>query len=302
MSVEAKSFFADYRGRVGLMAVNGVEVTTFMQAEALCSNTETIVLHFVVSTPAMARRGRVPLFVNAEPTLSQKQIEEAAETPLVNQTHATRIAERKKKPKSAEESTTKDQQQVSLRENAEDLDAAVDVAYTAHANEAEELTAEPERPAEEDDVKETYPAVADEEVAPDAVLGSDEAKTTAATATATVAADAPKPLVMPNNVTIDLLTPTEMVIRRDSTKENWGLKLESSEKGEQKAMRLLSLTKLLPKRDARRSHPFFKLFREPPGKTEWRIQSVNKTPVSRAKDLLDMMRQSLKMHIKFKRR
>ncbi|RNF21264.1 uncharacterized protein Tco025E_03447 [Trypanosoma conorhini] len=293
ISMKARSFFADYRGRVGLMAVNGVEVTTPAQAEALCAHTETVVLNFVVVTPAMAARSRAPMPERLAVALSQEQLEQVKETPLVSGESVRRPGERARKVKS---------QQQDAHENAEDLDAKADDACTADANEAEELAAEPEQHAEEDDVKETYPMVADEDAALDDTLGTEgrpQKNLKEASKGPLAKGDTPAPLVLPNNVTIELLTPEEMVIRRDSNEGQWGLSLESSGEGVERAMRITSLPKLASARDARRRHPFYQTFLKPPVKTEWRIKSVNGVSSLRAPDLLDIMRRSLKMRIKF---
>ncbi|RNF23839.1 hypothetical protein TcG_01191 [Trypanosoma cruzi] len=292
-SVRARNFLADYRGRVALMAVNGVEVTTVAQAEALCAHTETIVMNFVVVAPSMAERSKGSLSEKVSLALTQDQIEKVREKPLLGEKSAKQSGERKKK--------TKSQQQRKQHENAEDLDAKADDVYTADANEAEELTAEPEKHAEEDDVKETYPMVADDEATPDDTSGMEGKLQEGSKETERLpaAGETPEPLVLPNNVTIELLTPEEMVIRRDSNEVKWGLSLESIGEGAERIMRIRAFPDLPSKRDARRKHPFYKTFMKPPMKTEWRVQSINGVPSLRAAELLDIMRRALRMRIQF---
>ncbi|RNF04444.1 hypothetical protein TraAM80_05159, partial [Trypanosoma rangeli] len=165
ISMMARRFFADYRGRVSLMAVNGVEVKTAVQAEALCAHTETVVLNFVVVTPAMAGGSHAPVTEGVAVALNQEQVEQVREVALVNNKSIRRSGERAQKMRIQQQET---------HENAEDLDAKADDACTANANEAEELLAEPEQHAEEDDVKETYPMVADEDAAADDTSGIEE--------------------------------------------------------------------------------------------------------------------------------
>ncbi|KEG12105.1 hypothetical protein DQ04_02001080 [Trypanosoma grayi] len=285
----AKNFFSEYKGRVGLLAVNGVEVTNASQAEALCADTETIVLNLVLVSPAINDHRRSAKTHTISTTLSPKLIGEARETPLV-ETGTARFPEQKKRK------SPKKQQKKGEPLNAEEVDAAADAMYAADANEAEELTAEPEPLAEEDDVKETYPMVADEEATPEEVVVADAEQQEGVVA---AAAETPNPLVLSDNVKIELLTPSEMVIHRNSASRKWGLTLESAGDGADRTLRITQLLELASRRDPRRRHPFYKTFEKPPVKTEWRIESVNGTPVSKSPELLDIMRRSLTMRIKF---
>ncbi|ORC90615.1 uncharacterized protein TM35_000084130 [Trypanosoma theileri] len=402
MSINAKTFFSEYQGTVVLLAVNGVEVTTPIQADALCIHSETIVLNLVVLTPAMIGLRRRPTHGKETVLIQQQQQkyptrEIITETPLVGETTLTRSPNQKKKTRKSPRKKTE--------VHAEDVDAAMDVAYTAEANEAEELSVEPPKTAEEEDVKETYPAVADEDTAEEQeqkqielqqqlkeeqekekqreqqllqeqkereehqlkeeqekqreqqllqeqkereeqqlkeeqekqreqqllqeqkkkqqqekqqqekqliqeqekkkpqqqqqLKEEEEEERDHPVAEVTDSNSTPEPLVMPNDTTIELLTPNEMIIRRESTDKKWGLTLESIGGGLDRSVRMTGLPLLASKHDIRRRHPFYKTFQKPPVKTDWRIQSVNGTPASKAQELLDIMRRSLIMRIKF---
>ncbi|KAH9578359.1 hypothetical protein LSM04_004140 [Trypanosoma melophagium] len=379
LSTGAKIFFSEYKGTVVLLAVNGVEVTTPNQAAALCAHPETVVLNLVVLTPAMMGLRRKSTSVGQQETTSafiSPGIETThthtntntatmtMTTPLVGEKTLTPSGTPTNKKKSRKSNRKK------AEVHAEDVDAAVDVA---EANEAEELTAEPPQTAEEEDVKETYPAVADEDTAEEPeqkqivqeqqeklkllqeqeqqqqeeeearererqllrlqeeerrqreeqlrqeqekenerqLLEEQEKKKKEQqkrevedekdhpVAEVSDSTSLPEPLVMPNDTTIELLTPSEMIIRRESTDKKWGLTLESIGGGLDRAVRMTGLPSLASKHDLRRRHPFYKTFQKPPVKTEWRIQSVNGTPASKAPELLDIMRRSLIMRIKF---
>ncbi|RNF04443.1 hypothetical protein TraAM80_05158 [Trypanosoma rangeli] len=238
----------------------------------------------------MAGGSHAPVTEGVAVALNQEQVEQVREVALVNSKSIRRSGERAQKMRIQQQET---------HENAEDLDAKADDACTANANEAEELLAEPEQHAEEDDVKETYPMVADEDAAADDTSGIEERPQGRLKEGPQATGDTPEPLLFPNNVTIELLTPEEMVIRRESNERKWGLSLESSGEGNERQVHLTSLPELTSKRDARRRHPFYKTFLKPPMKTTWRIQSVNGISSLRAPQLLDIMRRSLKLRIKF---
>ncbi|CBH16371.1 hypothetical protein, conserved [Trypanosoma brucei gambiense DAL972] len=297
LSEDAKNFFTEYSDRVSITAVNGVEVTTVAQAQALCSDTETAVLSLVVVTPAMAqqRKNRTTR-QDTSVTLTPQQIEQLQETPLV--------PEQKTLP-------PLNQAPAELLESDSVVDGNLDAALLSTSmedtGEVEDVTHEPHSQVEEVDMN-TYQRVAidvhhgedleqeerqkqqhlesERHLEPSGLEGSTDA-------------DAPGPLVFPNDVAIDLLTPSEMVIRRPSTEDRWGLVLNKIGTSSGDALRVLQLPELPPKGDTRRKHPFYKTFKNPSVPTEWRIESVNNTPVSKAADILEIMRKSLKLSIKF---
>nr|CCC52145.1 conserved hypothetical protein [Trypanosoma vivax Y486] len=274
---DARNFFAEYRGRIGLMAVNGVEVKTPDQAEALCTDTETVVLSFVVVAPSMikGRRSQVTKQVT-EVTLSPEQIQEERETTLVPETSG--------RPK---------------REAAGVQTEAVPRAQTqvqpilANVVPVENQVMESSRMAELAHDSQP-PAVA---TAQETVTNGNNTQEPAEHSGEAEAVH--RPLLFPNGVAIDLLTIKEMIIRRSSPNIMWGLVLKKFTTLNGDALRVLQLPEPTSEHEDGRKHPFFKTFERPPVPREWRIMSVNNTSAARATDVLEIMRTALKMSIKF---
>nr|CCC94261.1 conserved hypothetical protein [Trypanosoma congolense IL3000] len=297
LSEGARNFFSEYGGRISLMSVNGVEVTTVVQADALCADTETVVLSFVVITPALVRQRASRLSKQTTSvTLSHQQIEEAQETPLITEAKAT-PAPRKSSKKANEDSPGEEtldkgaagpvaESEADLVENA--ARSTLTDEKDVDANEDGNARSEPERGEEPDaeEHEETY-------------VRGEQAQDALARAEAALDGEGSGPLVFPNSVAIDLLTPSEMVIRRPSTDNRWGLVLNKIGTASGDALRVLELPELPSQQTTSRRHPFYKIFKHPPVPTEWRIESVNNIPVTKAADILEIMRKSLKLSIKF---
>ncbi|KEG08032.1 hypothetical protein DQ04_08181020 [Trypanosoma grayi] len=120
-------------------------------------------------------------------------------------------------------------------------------------------------------------------------------------ATAAASSEAVTPLVLPNDVTLDLLTLDEMVLRRHSADRKWGLSLETVGHEPNKTIRIVSLPLVadVQRQRLQKQHPFYRLFLSHKG--DWRILSVNGTPASRLPEVLDVMKHALLMQIKFHR-
>ncbi|ESL10410.1 hypothetical protein TRSC58_01859 [Trypanosoma rangeli SC58] len=112
------------------------------------------------------------------------------------------------------------------------------------------------------------------------------------------AAAAVGPLKFPNNVTLNLLTPDEMVLSRQSAATKWGLSMETAGTESSRRVRVVGLPLIMDQRC--RQHPFYRLFTSHAG--NWVIMSVNGTPATRLPEVMDIMKHALHMQIKFHRR
>ncbi|RNF02775.1 hypothetical protein TraAM80_06226 [Trypanosoma rangeli] len=106
------------------------------------------------------------------------------------------------------------------------------------------------------------------------------------------------PLELPNNVTLNLLTPDEMVLSRQSAAMKWGLSMETVGTESNRRVRVVGLPHIMDQRC--RQHPFHRLFTSRAG--DWVIMSVNGTPATRLPEIMDIMKHALHMQIKFHRR
>nr|CCC91632.1 conserved hypothetical protein [Trypanosoma congolense IL3000] len=126
--------------------------------------------------------------------------------------------------------------------------------------------------------------------------GSGIGSTTTASADAGAALDNTDvmPLSFPNDVTIDVFTTEEMVVRRPCSTKKWGFLLLAEGIDSKKKILMSGLPRML---SIQEQHPFSKLFFSRKG--QWRIASINGTPASQLPEVIDVMKHALRMQIKF---
>lgn len=325
LSKEAATFFKTHHKQLRIGAINGVKVTRAYQVEALSQFVNTIVIDFYKvpppeTVPAQVKPKRVPaLKSDTKNTPSQHTSVVVTATAVAAPETVKRIANDGKEQQLREVQTSKKK-----IEDSSPLDKAGGKSNSTtaivHAKEAPLVLVST--------VAEKLRSIARagsipgkngangflEDAERRAVSKNDEYRsatkqnevrgnrdgdvTTSLTDTVMVLdMDGAEPLTFPNNVTINMLTPEEMVVQRPSCEKKWGFSLETEGMYPKKTIHMSGLPRML---DEQWHHPFSKLFRSRKG--EWRIASVNGTPASQLPEVIDVMKHALKMQIKFIRR